>query len=188
LVGLCQTPEVFHGKSDAVYQVKDHRPVPRRSGVTADQIISLTSPKAASYPYLLRRVCNTDPKNGKQYVYFTSNFRLSLQTITDIYKDRWQIEIFFRWIKQNLKIKFFIGNSANAIMTQIYLALIAYLLFCYFNFISDVNIGDNIGLQELSRLLQLNLLRKFSLPEIVSPDDLYDELTNKFKQLSLNIA
>ena len=175
---------VIRQKSNAVYQVKEHRPVPRRSGVTADQIISLTGPKAASYPYLLRRVCYTDPETGKQYVYLTNNFRLSPRTIADIYKERWQIEIFFRWIKQNLKIKAFIGNSANAVMTQIYIALIAYLLLCYFKFLS----GVNIGLQELFRLLQLNLFRKCPLQEIVSPDDLYDELTNKFNQLSLNIA
>ena len=175
---------VIRQKSNAVYQVKEHRPVPRRSGVTADQIISLTGPKAASYPYLLRRVCYTDPETGKQYVYLTNNSRLSPRTIADIYKERWQIEIFFRWIKQNLKIKAFIGNSANAVMTQIYIALIAYLLLCYFKFLS----GVNIGLQELFRLLQLNLFRKCPLQEIVSPDDLYDELTNKFNQLSLNIA
>ena len=175
---------VIRQKSNAVYQVKEHRPVPRRSGVTADQIISLTGPKAASYPYLLRRVSYTDPETGKQYVYLTNNFRLSPRTIADIYKERWQIEIFFRWIKQNLKIKAFIGNSANAVMTQIYVALIAYLLLCYFKFLS----GVNIGLQELFRLLQLNLFRKCPLQEIVSPDDLYGELTNKFNQLSLNIA
>jgi hypothetical protein len=175
---------VIRQKSNAVYEVKERRPVPRRSGVTADQIISLTSPKAASYPYLLRRVCYTDSETGKKYVYLTNNFRLSSQTIADIYKERWQIEIFFRWIKQNLKIKAFIGNSANAVMTQIYVALIAYLLTCYFKFLS----GVNIGLQELFRLLQLNLFRKCSLQEIVSPDELYGDLANKYNQLSLNIA
>ena len=158
--------------------------MPRRAGVTADQIISLTGPKAASYPYLLRRVCYTDPQTGKKYVYLTNNFRMSPRTIADIYKERWQIEIFFRWIKQNLKIKAFIGNSANAVMTQIYVALIAYLLICYFKFLS----GVNIGLQELFRLLQLNLFRKCSLQEIVSPDELYGDLVNKYNQLSLNIA
>jgi len=175
---------VIRQKSNAVYQVKEHRPVPRRSGVTADQIISLTGPKAASYPYLLRRVCYTDPKTGKNYVYLTNNFRLSPQTIADIYKERWQIEMFFRWIKQNLKIKAFIGNSANALTTQIYVALIAYLLLCYFNFLS----GVNISLQKLLRLLQLNLFRKCSLQEVVSPDEQYVNLANNINQLTLNIA
>lgn len=82
-------------------------------------------------------------------MHLTNNFGLSPQTITDIYKERWQIEIFSRWIKQNLKIKAFIGNSANASMAQICVALIAYLLLCYFKFLS----GVNIGLQELLRLL-----------------------------------
>jgi putative transposase len=175
---------VIRQKSNAVYEVREQRPVPRRSGVTADQIISLTGPKAASFPYILRRVCYTDPETGKKYVYLTNNFRLSPRTIADIYKERWQIEIFFRWIKQNLKIKAFIGNSANAVMTQIYVALIAYLLICYFKFLS----GVNIGLQELFRLLQLNLFRKCSLQEIVSPDDHYADLTSNLNQLSLNIV
>lgn len=175
---------VIRQKSNAAYEVKEQRPVPRRSGVTADQIISLTGPKAASYPYLLRRVCYTDPTTGKKYVYLTNNFRLSPKTIADIYKERWQIEIFFRWIKQNLKIKAFIGNSANAVMTQIYVALIAYLLVCYFKFLS----GINIGLQELLRLLQLNLFRKCSLQELISPDEHLDNLTNDYNQLTLNIA
>jgi len=175
---------VIRQKSNAVYEVKEHRPVPRRSGVTADQIVSLTGPKAASYPYLLRRVCYTDPETGKKYVYLTNNFRLSPQPIADIYKKRWQIEIFFRWIKQNLKIKVFIGNSANAVMTQIYVTLIAYLLLCYFKFLS----GINVVLQELFRLLQLNLFRKCSIQEIVSPDGHYLNLTNNSRQLTFNIA
>jgi putative transposase len=175
---------VIRQKSNAVYEVREQRPVPRRSGVTADQIISLTGPKAAAYPHLLRRVCYTDPETGKQYVYLTNNFRLSPKTIADIYKERWQIEIFFRWIKQNLKIKAFIGNSANAVMTQIYVALIAYLLTCYFKFLS----GVNIGLQELLRLLQLNLFRKCPLQEIISPDEQYFSLSNNYNQLTLNIA
>jgi IS4 transposase len=128
-------------KSTAAYEGKEPRPRPRRAGVTVDQIISLTGPKAAAYPYLLRRVCYTDPKTGKKYVSVTNNFRLSPQTIADIYKERWQIEIFFRWLKQNLKIKVFIGNAANAVMTQISVALIAYLLTCYYKFLSGVNIG-----------------------------------------------
>jgi hypothetical protein len=175
---------VIRQKSNAVYKVKERRQVPRRSGVTADQLISLTGPKAASYPYLLRRVCYTDPKTGKKYVYLTNNFRLSPHTIADIYKERWQIEIFFRWIKQNLKIKAFIGNSANAVMTQIYVALIAYLLICYFKFLS----GVNIGLQKLFRLLQLNLFRKCSLQEIVFPDKQFIKLANNYNQLPLIIT
>jgi putative transposase len=175
---------VIRQKKNAVYEVRERRSVPRRSGVSADQTIMLTGPAAVSYPYLLRRVCYTDPETGKEYVYLTNNFRLSPQTIADIYKERWQIEIFFRWIKQNLKIKAFLGNSENAVMTQIYVALIAYLLLCYFKFLS----GINISLQVLLRLLQLNLFRGCTLKELLEPPPLSAFNGNNSGQLSLCAA
>ena len=98
-------------------------------------------------------------------MFLTNNFKLSAKTIADIYKERWQIEIFFRWIKQNLKIKAFIGNSRNAVMTQIYVALIAYLLLCMFKHLSKIP----ASLQNLLRVIQLNLFRKCSLEELFEP-------------------
>ena len=175
---------VIRQKTNALYQVCEERPVPRRSGVTADHTIRLTGPKASSYPHLLRRVCYTDPETGKEYVYLTNNFRLSPKTIADIYKERWQIEVFFRWIKQNLKIKAFLGNTENAVMTQIYVALIAYLLLCYFKLLS----GLNISLQNLIRLLHLNLFRTCTLKELLEPPPLGSYNINDSRQLSLNIA
>lgn len=81
-----------------------------------------------------------------------------------MFKERWQIEIFFRWIKQNLKIKEFLGNSENAVITQNYISLIAYLLLCYLRFLSGIN---NI-LQNLLRLLQLKLFRGCTLQELLA--------------------
>ena len=175
---------VIHQKINALYRVCEEWSVPPGSGVRADQTIMLTGPAAASYPYLLRRVCYTDPETGKEYVYLTNNFRLSPQTIADIYKERWQIEIFFRWIKQNLTIKTFLGNSENAVMTQIYVALIAYLLLCYFKFLS----GINISLQVLLRLLQLNLFRGCTLQELLEPPPLIAINSNIYGHLSLYAA
>ncbi len=106
-----------------------------------------------------------DPETKKHYVFLTNNFKLSAKTIADIYKERWQIEIFFRWIKQNLKIKAFIGNSRNAVMTQIYVALIAYLLLCMFKYLSKIP-GS---LQNLLRVIQLNLFRRCCLEELFKP-------------------
>ena len=114
------------------------------------------------------------PCNKKHYFFITNNFKLSAKTIADIYKERWQIEIFFRWIKQNLKIKSFIGNSRNDVMTKIYVALIAYLLLCMFKFLSKIP----ASLQKLIRVLQLSLFRKCSLKELFAPplrkDNIYD--------------
>lgn len=78
-----------------------------------------------------------DPPTGKHYVFLTNHLGLAGKTICDIYEERWQIELFFKWIKQNLKIKAFVDNSENAVMTQIYVALIAYLLLAYLNFLAS---------------------------------------------------
>ena len=80
---------------------------------------------------LLRRIGYRDAETGIHYEFLTNNFQLSAQTIAAIYKGRWQVELFFKWIKQNLKIKSFIGNSKNAVLTQIWVALCSCLLLAY---------------------------------------------------------
>jgi len=174
---------VIRQKSNAVYRTLEDRAFSRNSGVTADQLIRLTGPKAASYPHILRRVCYTDAATGKQYVFLTNNFRLSAKTIADIYKERWKIETFFRWIKQNLKIKAFLGNSENAVFTQIYVALISYLLLCYFKFLSNLN----ISLQKFLRLLSLNLFRTDTFQELLDPKPPLSRLNWNINQLAFNI-
>ena len=109
-----------------------------RPRTISDETIQLTGAKARECPKPLRRIIYQDPKTGKIYVFLTNHFRLVAKTIADIYKERWQIEIFFRWIKQNLKIKAFIGNSENTVMSQIYAALIVYLLLCYTKFLCNL--------------------------------------------------
>ena len=152
-------------KRNAIYQVTERRNVNKKQGVCSDQTIKLTSVKRQQCHHPLRRVGYRDPETKKHYVFLTNNFKLSPKTIADIYKERWQIEIFFRWIKQNLKIKAFNGNSQNAVMTQIYVALIAYLLLCLFKHLSKIS----VSLQNLLRVIQLNLFRKCSLRELFEP-------------------
>jgi IS4 transposase len=142
----------------------------------------LTGLKGRQCPYPLRRIGYRDPETKKYFVFITNNFKLSAKTIADIYKERWQIEIFFRWIKTNLKIKSFIGNSRNAVMTQLYVALIAYLLLCMFKFLSKLP----ASLQNLLRVIQLNLFRRCSLEELFEPPPKKDNNGNINKQLTLN--
>ena len=97
-----------------------------------DQIIEFTGRKQSPIP--LRRSGYREPLTGKHYVFFTNHLALSAKTIADIYKQRWQIELFCKWIKQNLKIKTFIGTSKNAVMTQIRIALCVYLLLAFIKF------------------------------------------------------
>ena len=147
-------------KKNAKYRTLERRAVLKDKGLTCDQTIELTGARTAKRcPVPLRRIGYTDTETGKHYVFLTNNFQLSAKTIADIYKARWQIELFFKWIKQNLKIKAFIGTSKNAVMTQIWIALCVYLLLAYVKFQSKLT----KSMQQILRLLQVNLFEKRDL-------------------------
>ena len=120
---------VTRQKRNARYEVLACRKVNKNQGLISDQTIRLTGAKSQECPVPLRHIAYRDTATGRRYVFLTNHFKLAAKTITktiaDIYKERWQIEIFFRFIKQNLKIKAFIGNPENAVLTQIYAALIS---------------------------------------------------------------
>ena len=99
-------------KSSAITRIVERRPV-----LTCDQIIEFTAVKAARACPKLRRIGYRDQKTGKHYVFLTNNFKMAAKTVADVNKARWQVELFFKWIKQNLKIKSFTGTSINAVMT-----------------------------------------------------------------------
>jgi len=154
-------------KSNAKSQVVCCRSVLAEKGLTCDQTIEFTGVQTAKKcPIPLRRIGYRDPKTGKHYVFLTNNFKLAAKTIADIYQARWQVELFFKWIKQNLKIKSFIGTSKNAVMTQIWIALCAYLMLAFIKFQSKLG----KSLQQMLRLLQLNLFEKRDLMELLRGD------------------
>ena len=154
-------------KANAQYRVINRQPVLKNKGLTSDQTIRLTSIQAAKKcPSRLRRVGYRDIDTGKHYIFLTNNFKLAARTIADIYKARWQVELFFKWIKQNLKIKSFIGTSKNAVMTQIWIAMCVYLLLAFINFQSKMN----KTMQQILRLLQLNLFEKRDLMALLRGD------------------
>ena len=157
---------VTRQKKNACYTVIKRRPVSRASGITSDQTIRLTGAKADQCPILLRRIGYRDPDTGKHYVFLTNAFHLAASTVAAIYKERWQIELFFKWIKQNLKIKSFLGTSRNAVMTQIWVAMCMYLLLAYIRFMSKLG----LGMQQILRLLQLNLFDRRDLNELLRGD------------------
>jgi len=157
---------VTRQRKNAVYQVIERKPVLKAKGLTSDQTIRLTGVKAKQCPILLRRIGYRDAETGKHYVFLTNNFSLAASTIAQIYKARWQIELFFKWIKQNLKIKTFLGTSKNAVMTQIWIAVCVYLLLAYIKFLSQVG----SSLQQMLRLLQLNLFERRDLQALLRGD------------------
>ena len=117
-------------------------------------------------PIPVRRIVYRDQETGKQYTFLTNHFKLAARTIADVYKARWQVELFFKWIKQNLKIKSFVGTSKNAVMTQIWIALCVYLLIAFIKFQSKIQ----ISMQQIVRLLQLNLFEKRDLMALLRGD------------------
>ena len=154
-------------KSNAKIRVIQRSPVLTDSGLTSDQTIEFTGIQTAKKcPIKLRRIGYRDPETGKHYIFLTNNFKLAAKTIADIYKARWQVELFFKWIKQNLKIKSFIGTSKNAVLTQIWIALCVYLLLAFIKFQSRLN----KSMQQILRLLQLNLFEKRDLMALLRGD------------------
>ncbi len=153
-------------KSNACFEVIETLKNPAPDRVLTDEIIRLNSEHGLhSYQGTLRRVHYRDPETGKEYVFLTNRFDLSVLAIADPYRQRWQIELFFKWVKQNLKIKTFYGTSRNAVLIQIWTALIAYLLFIWLKIKSTIN----IGILELSRLIQATLMERRSLWETICP-------------------
>jgi len=160
-------------KSNAKTAVIDRRPVLKSKGLICDESIEFTGMYTVKKcPIPLRRIGYRDPETGKRYVFLTNNFKLAAKTIADIYKARWDVELFFKWIKQNLKIKSFIGTSKNAVMTQIWIALCMYLLLAFIKFQSKLN----KSMQQILRLLQLNLFEKRGLLALLRGDPPIDQM------------
>jgi len=166
-------------KQNAVFHLVECLPVNRTTGVTSDHIIDVIS---GGKPLRLRRIGYRDPESGKRYEFLTNHFRLVAKTIADIYKERWQIEIFFREIKQNLRIKTFVGNTENAVLIQLYTALTVYLLLAYQKFLSRLG----LSIQQLCQLIQVNLLGSSSLEELLNPQR--RKVENIYNLSLLNLA
>lgn len=175
---------VTRQKRNATYRTVERRGINKAQGLTSDQTIILTGIKAAQCPHPLRRIGCRDPETGKHYVFLTNNFHLAAKTICNVYKERWQIELFFKWIKQNLKIKAFVGNSENAVMTQVYAALITYLLLAYLKFLARLN----MTLTTLIRVLQLNLFQRTTVQELFKLKPDRPKVTHDIKQLTLTFC
>lgn len=155
-------------KRDIPFTVLERRRVRRGSGLTSDQTIRLTGHKALSYDLVLRRVGYRDPETGRHYYFLTNATDLAASTIAEVYRERWQIELFFKWIKQNLRIKAFLGTSTNAVLSQLWVALCAYLVVAYTRFLS----AAGWSMRQILRLLQLNLFEQRSLAELFKPPEL----------------
>jgi len=160
-----QVSFVIRAKDNLRYTWIASRDVDKATGLRSDQSISLRTPKSKlDYPDRLRRVSFRDPETDKFLVFLTNQFELPALTIAEIYRKRWQVEIFFKWIKQNLKIKHFLGNSMNAVKSQIWIAVCVYLVVA----IARKRLNLAVSPQILLNILEVNMFEKIPIDQLVT--------------------
>jgi hypothetical protein len=154
----------------------------RTAGVICDQTIAMRGFYVSqSYPEHLRRIRYIDPDTGKTLIFLTNNFTLPPLTIAALYKNRWQVELFFKWIKQHLRIKKFLGNSENAVKTQIWCAVATYVLIA----IVKKELQLDPSLYTLLQILSVSVFEKTQLAYTLQPGQVDSEQTNDDNQLNL---
>ena len=157
-------------------------PVDRTSGIMCDQIVTLTNPvPRAGYPDKLRRIRYFDPQQERRLIFLTNNFTLPPLTVAQLYRRRWQVELFFKWIKQHLRIKKFYGTSANALKTQIWIAISIYVLVA----IVKKQLKLEGSLYRILQILSVSLFEKTPILEALSLSNCEIQLTTAGKQLIL---
>jgi hypothetical protein len=156
---------VVRGKDNLKFTTMDCHPFDPSTGIRADQTIQLLTHKSKkAYPAPLRRVEFFDEKTQLDLVFLSNRLDLSAMTIAAIYKQRWQIELFFKWLKQNLMVKHFFGNSLNAVKSQIWIAVCVYLI----ALIAHKELGMGISLRNFLHLVEVNMFEKITLKQMVS--------------------
>lgn len=173
---------VTRAKRNLDYTCRSRRRVDKTTGLRSDQTIGLSGPKSSRlHPESLRRVTFCDPETGRRFAFLTNNFVLPALTIATLYKCRWQVELFFKWIKQNLRIKAFYGNSINAVKTQVWTAISTYVLVAIIK--SEMKV--KLGLSEILQILSLNLFEKTPLLPLLSNEKRPSDSDGDAKQLTL---
>ena len=173
---------VVRAKTNVLLRRRYSHPVDPATGVRSDQTVVLASLESASvYPDALRKVSYVDAETGKQFVFLTNNFALPATTIAAIYKQRWQVELFFKWIKQHLRIKAFYGTSENAVKTQIWIAVSAYVLVA----IVRKRLTVEASLYQILQVFSLTLFEKTPILRALQKIDCRDDLPSQANQLIL---
>jgi hypothetical protein len=173
---------VVRTKSNVLLQRRYSHPVDSPAGVRSDQTVILASLESASvYPDALRKVSYVDLETGKRLVFLTNNFALPAATIAAIYKQRWQVELFFKWIKQHLRIKAFYGTSENAVKTQIWIAVSVYVLVA----IVRKRLEVETSLYQILQVLSLTLFEKTPILQALQQVESQDHLPCPANQLNL---
>jgi Transposase DDE domain/Domain of unknown function (DUF4372) len=162
----------------------ESRPVDPGTGVRSDQLVGLRRLKSFKhYPERLRRIHYRNPETGKVLVFLTNNFDLPPLIIAQLYKCRWQVELFFKWIKQNLRIKHFFGTSDNAVKTQVWIAICVYVLVA----IVRKELSLELSLSQLLQVLSVNVFEQVPLAALVAKTRSQYEAPTVHNQLVFNL-
>jgi transposase len=173
---------VIRTKRNVVLQRRYSHPVDKTTGVRSDHTVILTAiDSVKAYPDALRRVSYLDVETRKRFKFLTNNFTLPALTIALIYKSRWQVELFFKWIKQHLRIKAFFGTSENAVKTQIWIAVSVYVLVA----IVRKRLALDASLYQILQILSLSLFEKTPILQALQASDSPEELLDSGNQLIL---
>src|SRR5450759_1809238 len=173
---------VVRTKSNVLLERRYSHPVDKSTGVLSDQTVILSSVESATaYPDMLRKVSYFDAKRNKRLKFLTNNFTLPAQTIAAIYKQRWQVELFFKWIKQHLRIKAFYGSSENAVKTQIWIAVSVYVLVA----IVRKRLGLEASLYQILQILSITLFEKTPILRALQNSNSQSDLLDYSNQLIL---
>ena len=173
---------IIRGKSNLLFRRVYSRPVDKSTGLRCDQTIVLTAPKALKdYPQHLRRIKFYDAEHDRHLVFLTNNFDLPALTIAQLYRCRWQVELFFKWIKQHLRIKRFYGTTENAVKTQIWIAISIYVLVA----IVKKRLKTEASLYKILQILSLALFEKMPLDQLVKNSDTQVDMCDNDNQMNL---
>ena len=154
------------------------------TGVRSDQVVWLKLPKSVEhYPDRFRRVSYRDPDSGKALVFLTNNLDLPALTIAQLYKCRWRVELFFKWVKQNLRIKHFFGTSDNAVKTQVWIAICVYVLVA----IVRKELRLELSLSQVLQILSVNVFEQAPLAELVAKTASQNGSADFHNQLAFNM-
>jgi len=179
---LCSSFFVVRTKKNILLQRRYSHAVDKSTGLRSDQTVILTTAASAKvYPHPLRRVSYFDVATNKRLKFLTNNFSLSALTIARIYKSRWQVELFFKWIKQHLRIKKFYGTSENAVKTQIWIAVSAYLLVA----IVRKRLGLEASLYQILQILSVTLFEKTPILQGFGDPESQEKSNPIYNQLNL---
>jgi hypothetical protein len=173
---------VTRAKRNFDFKRRARREVDKSTGLRSDTTVVLAGVATSKlYPEALRRIAFKDPESGRRLVFLTNNFDLPALTVAQLYKSRWQVELFFKWIKQNLRIKRFFGTSDNALKTQVWIAISIYVLVA----IARKELKSKRSLGEILQILSLTLFEKTPLIEAFSKKNATNSEVEIPKQLSL---